>query len=204
MSPVREANSTFTPWACVMGAAASTINCRARMIRPRPMATRPNCPARVCLRDRKKMTPRKINSGDNQDRSNVSTRAMSAVPTSAPSMMASAGVSAINCWPTKDVTSIAVALLLCTTAVTTMPAMNASGRLDMLWLSTRRRLEPYTRNIPVRTMWVPQISNATAESRLSRVSIKRPPEKWRPSGGKLSTLRALPYAGEFIDGSLKL
>ncbi|MNE35506.1 hypothetical protein D3C80_1292700 [compost metagenome] len=66
------------------------------MIRPRPIPTRPNCPARVCLRERKKITPRKISSGDSHDRSKVSTRAISAVPTSAPSMIANAGVKDIS------------------------------------------------------------------------------------------------------------
>ncbi|MNJ80468.1 hypothetical protein D3C77_788610 [compost metagenome] len=64
------------------------------------------------MRERKKITPRKISSGDSQDRSKVSTRAISAVPTSAPSMIAKAGVMAIRPWPTKEVTSMAVALLL--------------------------------------------------------------------------------------------
>lgn len=59
----------------------------------------------------------------------VSTRAISAVPTSAPSMIARAGASAIRPWATKEVASRAVALLLCTRAVTPMPAANASGRL---------------------------------------------------------------------------
>ncbi|MNI41905.1 hypothetical protein D3C73_961700 [compost metagenome] len=94
------------------------------------------------MRDRKKITPRKINSGDSQDRSKVNTRAISAVPTSAPSMVTRAGVSAIKPWPTKDVTSIAVALLLWTMAVTAMPERNASQRLDMFWPITWRRLEP--------------------------------------------------------------
>ena len=57
-------------------------------------------------------------------------------------MIARAGVSAIRPWPTNEVTSIAVALLLCTMAVTRMPAMKASGRRDMFWPMTRRRLEP--------------------------------------------------------------
>ncbi|MNP20648.1 hypothetical protein D3C76_1132280 [compost metagenome] len=96
MSPVSEAKITFTPWAWVIGAAASTISCSARMIKPRPMLTRPICPSRVCLRDRKKITPRKISSGESHDRSKVSTRAINAVPTSAPSMVARAGVSAIR------------------------------------------------------------------------------------------------------------
>ena len=56
-----------------------------------------------------------------------------------------------------------------------IPAMKARGRLDMFWLSTWRSWEPYTRRMPVRTMCVPQISKATAESKSSRVSIKRPP-----------------------------
>ncbi|MNE40952.1 hypothetical protein D3C80_1350000 [compost metagenome] len=96
MSPVSEANSTFTPWAWVIGAAACTISSSARMIRPSPIPTRPSWPARVCLRERKKITPRKISSGDSHDRSKVSTRAISAVPTSAPSMIARAGVMAIR------------------------------------------------------------------------------------------------------------
>ncbi|MNJ55540.1 hypothetical protein D3C77_510370 [compost metagenome] len=116
------------------------------------MPTLPSWPALVCLRERKKITPRKISSGDSQDRSRVSTRAISAVPTSAPSMIARAGVMAIRPWPTNEVTRRAVALLLCTMAVTRMPATNASGRLFMFWLMIRRRPEPNTRRIPVRTM----------------------------------------------------
>ena len=94
------------------------------------------------MRDRKKITPRKISSGDSQDKSNVSTRAIKAVPTSAPSMVAKAGVRLISPWPTNEVTSIAVALLLCTMAVTRIPATNASQRLDMFCPMTWRKLEP--------------------------------------------------------------
>ncbi|MNT74595.1 hypothetical protein D3C72_2134250 [compost metagenome] len=94
------------------------------------------------MRDRKKITPTKISNGDSHDRSNVSTRAISAVPTSAPSMVASAGVSAIRPWPTKEVTSMAVALLLWTIAVTAIPEAKASQRLAMLWLMTWRKLVP--------------------------------------------------------------
>ncbi|MNP42639.1 hypothetical protein D3C76_1364200 [compost metagenome] len=64
------------------------------------------------MRERKKITPRNTSSGESHDRSKVSTRAMSAVPTSAPSMIARAGVMAMRPCPTKDVTSMAVALLL--------------------------------------------------------------------------------------------
>ena len=173
-SPVRLENSTFTPLAWVMGSAASTISCSARMIRPRPMNTRPSWPRRVCLRVRKKITPKKISSGDSHDRSRVSTRAISAVPTSAPSMIASAGASAIRPLATKEVASSAVALLLCTSAVTPMPAAKASGRFCTLRLRMRRRSLPYTRRMPVRTMCVPHTSKATAESRLSSVSMAAP------------------------------
>ena len=37
---------------------------------------------------------------------------------------------------------MAVALLLWTMAVTTIPEMNASQRLDMFWPMTWRKLEP--------------------------------------------------------------
>ncbi|MCY1428594.1 hypothetical protein D9M71_444840 [compost metagenome] len=141
-SPVRLENSTLTPLAWVIGSAAATISCSARMISPRPMNTRPSWPMRVCLRVRKRITPKKISSGDSHDRSRVSTRAISAVPTSAPSMIASAGASAIRPPATKEVVSRAVALLLCTSAVTPMPAAKASGVFCTLWLSTRRRLAP--------------------------------------------------------------
>ncbi|MCY1176180.1 hypothetical protein D9M73_164420 [compost metagenome] len=123
------------------------------------------------MRERNRITPTKISNGDSHDRSRVSTRAISAVPTSAPSMMASAGASSISPWATKELTSSAVALLLCTRAVTPIPAAKASGRRRTLRLSRRRRLEPYTRRMPVRTMCVPQMSRAMAERRLSKVSI---------------------------------
>ena len=141
-SPVSEENSTFTPLAVVMGSAAATISCSARMISPRPMATRPSWPRRVCLRERKKITPKKISSGDSHDRSKVRTRAISAVPTSAPSMIARPEDRPIRPWATKEVTSSAVALLLCTRAVTPMPAAKARGARFMLWLSQRRRSLP--------------------------------------------------------------
>ena len=142
MSPVRLENSTLTPLVWVIGSAAATISWSARMIRPRPMNTRPSWPRRVCLRLRKKITPKKISNGESHDRSRVSTRAISAVPTSAPSMIARAGASAIRPWATKEVASRAVALLLCTRAVTPMPAANASGRFSTLRLRMRRRSAP--------------------------------------------------------------
>lgn len=84
ISPVSEAKITCTPFARVMGCTARTISSRANRISPRPIPTRPSCPARVCLRPRKKITPININNGDSHDRSKVNTLAISAVPTSAP------------------------------------------------------------------------------------------------------------------------
>ncbi|SUB69133.1 Uncharacterised protein [Pluralibacter gergoviae] len=63
-----------------------------------------------------------------------------------------------------------VALLLCTRAVTPIPAQKASGFFSTLRLSTVRRRAPKTRITPVRTMWVPHTSSETAESRCNKVS----------------------------------
>ncbi len=92
-SPVSDENSTLTPAAWVIGVAAATINSSANTISPRPIRTRPIWPIRICLRLRNRKTPTRISSGDSQERSKVSTRAISAVPTSAPSMITSAGAS---------------------------------------------------------------------------------------------------------------
>ncbi len=172
ISPVREAKMTCTPLAWVIGVTACTISSSASKIRPRPIPTRPSCPARVCLRPRKKITPIKISSGESQERSNVRTRAISAVPTSAPSTITSAGVNATRSCATKEVTSMVVALLLCTKAVTPMPAQKASGFFSTLRLRTVRKRAPNTRITPVRTIWVPHTSSATAESRCNRVSTE--------------------------------
>ena len=172
MSPVSEAKITCTPLAWVIGVTAWTMSSSASKIRPRPIPTRPSCPARDCLRPRKKMTPIKISSGDNQDRSKVRIRAINAVPTSAPNTITRAGVRATRSWATKEVTSMVVALLLCTSAVTPMPAQKASGFFSTLRLRTVRRRAPKTRITPVRTMWVPQTSRATAESRCNSVNTE--------------------------------
>ena len=152
MSPVNEAKMTCTPLAWVIGVTACTISSSASRISPRPIPTRPSCPARLCLRPRKKMTPIKISSGDSQERSNVRIRAISAVPTSAPRTITSAGASATRSCATNEVTSMVVALLLCTSAVTPMPAQKASGFFSTLPLRTVRKRAPNTRITPVRTI----------------------------------------------------
>ena len=73
-----------------------------------------------------KVTPTKINSGESHDRSNENTSVISAVPTSAPSITASAGAVAMRPWPTKDATIRAVAVLLWMSAVMPKPAPNAA------------------------------------------------------------------------------
>ena len=94
------------------------------------------------LRDRKKTTPKKIASGDSHDRSSEKTCAMSEVPTSAPSMIASAGASAMRFWETKELAMSAVALEDCTRLVTPRPAAKAEPRFETLFESTRRRFAP--------------------------------------------------------------
>ena len=72
------------------------------------------------------VTPTTMSSGDSHDRSSENTSVISAVPTSAPSITASAGAVAINPWPANDATINAVALLLWISAVMPSPATNAA------------------------------------------------------------------------------
>ena len=169
VSPESVAKMTRTPCASVIGLVAVITSCRARSMRPRPTATRPICPIFVPRRERKKITPKKMSSGESHDRSSENTCASSALPTSAPSMMASAAVSPIRFCATKELAMRAVALEDCTRPVTPRPARNAEKRLDTLLESTRRRLAPKTRRIPVRTMCVPHTSSATLARRFRSV-----------------------------------
>ena len=94
------------------------------------------------------------------------------VPTSAPSITASAGAVAISPWPANAATISAVAVLLWISPVTPTPAKKAAIRLSTLCRSRRRSGPPYTRRIPVRTMCVPQTSSDTPASRLRSVCIR--------------------------------
>ena len=71
------------------------------------------------------MTPTKIRSGASQDRSNDRMTVTSEVPTSAPSMTASAGAVPMRPWPANAATISAVAVLLWMRPVTPRPARNA-------------------------------------------------------------------------------
>ena len=150
------------------GSVASTTICRASSIRPRPISTRPTRPAVVAWREINSTTPVKMSSGDSQDKSTENSTDMRAVPMSAPRITASAAGRVIRPWPTKDEVMREVAVLDCTSAVTPMPESAALKRLPMLRASRLRRLAPNTRSTPVRTMWVPHTSRATAARRFNR------------------------------------
>jgi hypothetical protein len=110
-------------------------------------------------------------SGASQDRSNDRITVTSDVPTSAPSITASAGAVLMRPCPANAATISAVAVLLWMRPVTPRPAKNAEKRWLMLLRRNLRRSAPYRRRMPVRTMCVPQTRSATPASRLSRVCI---------------------------------
>ncbi len=134
-SPVSEAKITLTPAAWTKGLAATEIHCSAKMIRPSPIRMRPKRPTLVDCRARKSVTPTKISSGASHDRSKDRMMVTSDVPTSAPSMTASAGAVLISPWPAKAATISAVAVELWIRPVTPSPAAKAVKR----WLTLRRR-----------------------------------------------------------------
>ena len=144
------------------------------------MSTRPTRPVLVFCRLMNITTPAKISSGLSQERSKEKTTAISAVPTSAPNITASAEDVATRPEPTKEATIRQVAVLLCTRLVTPRPAATALKRLPKLLASTWRRSSPSTRSMPVRTMCVPQTSRAMAARRLRRW-ITRVDSAWAPA-----------------------
>ena len=124
-SPEIEVRITFMPGACDNGRAAFIIICSASRISPMPIATRPIWPMRVPLRDKCITTPMPIMSGAIHERSKENTCTTRLVPTSAPSMIASAGASGIRFWLTNEAVITAVADEDCTRPVTPSPARNA-------------------------------------------------------------------------------
>ena len=146
----------------------SVMSRRASSIKPRPISTRPTRPTAVSLREMNSTTPTKMNNGDSHDKSSENTTAITLVPTSAPSITASAAGSPTSPWPTNDDTMSAVAVLDCTTAVTPIPERTAVNRLLTLREMSCRRLAPNTRRMPVRTRCVPQMSRATAANKFNK------------------------------------
>src|SRR6185503_10781785 len=126
---------------------------------------------RVALRDRCRITPPPIASGDSHERSNEKSWTTRLVPTSAPSMIASAGASPIRFCCTNDPAISAVALEDCTSAVTPRPARNAWNRFETLSARTLRSPPPNTRRTPERTICVPQTRSATPARMLISVCI---------------------------------
>src|SRR3954465_10649290 len=77
-------------------------------------------------------TPTKISSGESHDRSNENTTAMTLVPTSAPSITASAALVVTRFLPTNEATIRHVAVLDCTLLVPPRPAGGRAGRPQVL------------------------------------------------------------------------
>ncbi len=86
---------------------------------------RPKRPTFVACSVRNSVTPTKISSGASHDRSNDRISVTSDVPTSAPSITASAGAVPMRPWPAKAATISAVAVLLWISPVTPSPARKA-------------------------------------------------------------------------------
>ena len=99
-------------------------------------------PAVLFCHDRNNTTPQNSSSGDSHDRSKENTCTIKLVPTSAPSMMASADAVAIRPRPANEVAITAVAVLLCTSPVTPSPARTAVKRLLTLCDKTSRNFAP--------------------------------------------------------------
>ena len=136
-SPVSDAKITLTPAASTIGFAATRIHCSAKMMRPSPIRIRPKRPTGVDWRDRNSTTPQKISSGASQERSSDRTTVTSDVPTSAPSITASALAVVTRPWPANAETMSAVAVELWMRPVTPMPAAKAARRLRA---TLRRRM----------------------------------------------------------------
>ena len=102
---------------------------------------------------------------------NDSAWTMSAVPTLAPSITASAGTSATKPPAASPVTISPVAVLLWSSAVTAAPARNAASRLPRAMWMSRRRSEPNARTMPLWTMCRPHSSSATPPIRSSRMKL---------------------------------
>ncbi len=128
------------------GSVASTTSCSASSISPSPISTRPTRPATVAERVMNSTTPTKMNIGESHDRSAENSTEISAVPTSAPRITASAAGSVTRPCPTKDEVMSEVAVLDCTRAVTPMPERAAVKRLRMLCTRILRRLAPNTQH----------------------------------------------------------
>ena len=85
-----------------------------------------DAPKLLSWREMKKMTPKKMRSGESHERSSENTTAIRLVPTSAPSITASAALVVTRFLPTKEATIRQVAVLDCRMLVTPRPARSGA------------------------------------------------------------------------------
>ena len=80
------------------------------------------------------------------------------------------GAAADRLYARRKVTN-AVAVLLCRTAVTPMPAIKAWKRFFRTFPKKRLMLAPKARTMPLCTMWSPQSRRATPPTRSNKIFI---------------------------------
>ena len=170
-SPVSALNSARMVGAFSAGASVLSRMCSASSIRPRPIETRPRSLSRLRPPLRNETRPMTNSTGATAAMLNDSNLTMSVVPTLAPSMIASAGTSAMAPSALNEAVIRPVAVLLCRSAVSPRPPAKAEKRLPKAWPRMRRRSGPKARRMPLWTMCRPQSSSATPPSRSSSTSV---------------------------------
>lgn len=116
-----------------------------------PIATRPRSRVRGWPPRLNAVTPTTNSTGATALTSKDSSCTIRVVPTLAPSMMARAGTRSTVPPLTKEAVMSPVAVLLCMSAVTNIPAPNAQNRLRSARPRNLRKLEPNARTIP---LWI--------------------------------------------------
>ena len=153
------------------GCVAVTMSFRASSIMPRPTPARPRSRQRVASVLENSATPSVISTGDRIARLNETSWATSDVPTSAPSMTASAIAVPTKPRAANEAVISAVAVELCSRAVTPSPQPKARKRLPRAEPMAARRSPPNARITPVRTMRRPHSSRATPPARWIRIEV---------------------------------
>jgi hypothetical protein len=143
----------------------------ASSIMPSPTPARPRSRQRVASPLENSATPSVIRIGDRIVRLNETSWAISDVPTSAPSMTASAIAVPTKPRAANDAVISAVAVELCSSDVTPRPQPNARNRLPSAEPMAARRSPPNARITPVRTMRSPQSRRATPPTRWIRIDV---------------------------------
>ena len=128
-SPASPVSSERNSAESFSGAAASPIWTSASSMKPRPMKMRATPRARSASVDMNSSTPSATSTVHSHFTSSENTCATTAEPTSAPRMTASASGSAISPRAANEASSKVVAVELCSTPVTPMPAQKAAMRV---------------------------------------------------------------------------